>query len=149
MIFRVVEFGYFIYISAMKGINSIALSLGCAALAALSGSLAHAEMKSLGSSGAATYFVDTATVKRDGNLRNLWSVMDYKSPQTTQRGAKYLSTRTNMEINCKNQTVLMRQFSMHSGPMASGEVLDTQGVWRDAQSVPPGTPLFTIMKFVC
>ena len=144
-----VEFKEFIYINGMKGINSIALASCCAALAAVSGTSALAEMKSLGSSGSATYYVDTASVKRDGNIRTLWSVMDYKSPQTTQRGAKYLSTRTNMEINCKNQTVLMRQFSMHSGPMASGEVLDTQGVWRDAQSVPPGTPLFTIMKFVC
>jgi len=28
-------------------------------------------------------------------------------------------------------------------------VLDTQGVWRDAQAIPPGTPLAVIMKFVC
>lgn len=110
---------------------------------------AHAEMKALGNSGAANYYVDTASIKRTGNLRTLWSIMDYTRPQTTARGAKYLSTRTNMEFNCKDQTVLMRQFSMHSGQMATGDVLDTQGVWRDAQAVPPGTPLFVIMKFAC
>jgi hypothetical protein len=54
-----------------------------------------------------------------------------------------------MEINCREQTVFMRQFSMHSGPMTKGEVLDTQGIMRDAQAIPPGTPLFDIMKAVC
>ena len=110
---------------------------------------AWAEMKAVGSSDSAVYYVDTETLKRVGDTRSFWSVMDYKRPQTTSRGASYSSTRTNMEINCKDQTVLMRQFSMHSGAMAKGEVLDTQGIMRDAQAVPPGTPLYNIMKAVC
>ena len=110
---------------------------------------ARAELKPLGNSDAATYYVDTATVKRSGPVRTFWSIMDYGQPQTTTRGALYQSTRTNMEMNCREQTVLVRQFSMHSGRMAQGEVLDTQGVWRDAQAIPPGTPLAVIMKYVC
>ena len=110
---------------------------------------AHAELKALGNSDSATYYVDTNTVRRSGPVRTFWSIMDYNQTQTTTRGAPYLSTRSNMEMNCREQTVLMRQFSMHSGRMAQGEVLDTQGVWRDAQAIPPGTPLAVIMKFVC
>lgn len=112
-------------------------------------SQAAAEMKAAGNSDSATYYIDTDTIKRAGDTRTFWSVMDYKRPQTTSRGASFLSTRTNMEINCKDQTVLMRQFSMHSGQMAKGDVLDTQGIMRDAQAVPPGTPLFNLMKAVC
>ncbi len=113
------------------------------------GQLAHAEMKALGSSDAATYYVDTSTLKRNGVLRTFWSIMDYNQAQSSTRGAAYLSTRSNMEINCREQTVLVRQFSMHTGHMAQGEVLDAQGVWRDAQAIPPGTPLAVIWRFVC
>ena len=111
--------------------------------------LFRSELKPLGNSDAATYYVDTGTVKRSGPVRTFWSIMDYGQPQTTARGASFQSTRTNMEMNCREQTVLVRQFSMHSGRMAQGEVLDTQGVWRDAQAIPPGTPLAVIMKYVC
>ena len=118
-------------------------------LALANANTAAAEMKAVGNSDSATYYIDTETIKRAGDTRTFWSVMDYKRPQTTSRGAAFSSTRTNMEINCKDQTVLMRQFSMHSGPMAKGDVLDTQGIMRDAQAVPPGTPLFNLMKAVC
>ena len=128
-------------------LHVVSLSLAFSALWAVAP--AHAELKALGNSDAATYYVDTNTVRRSGPVRTFWSIMDYNQTQTTTRGAPYLSTRSNMEMNCREQTVLMRQFSMHSGRMAQGEVLDTQGVWRDAQAIPPGTPLAVIMKFVC
>ena len=124
------------------------LVFGAAFLAATA-SMAQGDIKAVGDSEKAVYYVDTGTLKRAGDIRTFWSIMDYKQPQTTSRGATYNSTRTNMEINCKEQTVFMRQFSMHSGNMTKGEVLDTQGIMRDAQAIPRGTPLFDIMKFVC
>jgi hypothetical protein len=124
-------------------------SLIALAVVSLTSLVAYAEIKAVGSSDKAVYYVDTETLKRSGDIRTFWSIMDYKLRQTTSRGAAYYSTRTNMEINCREQTVFMRQFSMHSGPMTKGEVLDTQGIMRDAQAIPPGTPLFDIMKAVC
>lgn len=141
----VVNNRYLIYIGCMKFAKH-AFTLGVAGLTAV---LAHAELRAVGASHKAVYYVDTQTLKRSGDIRNFWSIMDYKQPQTTSRGATYNSTRTNMEINCKEQTVFMRQFSMHSGPMTKGDVLDAQGIMRDAQAIPRGTPLFDIMKAVC
>ena len=132
----------------MHKITSSAVGLSLVLASALA-CVARAEMKPLGNSDAATYYVDTSTIKRNGPLRTFWSIMDYARPQSTSRGAPFFSTRTNMEMNCREQTVLVRQFSMHTGHMAQGEVLDTQGVWRDAQAIPPGTPLAVIMKNVC
>lgn len=126
--------------------KQLALWAACLALPAI---VAHAEMKAVDVSEKAVIYVDTSTLRRAGDVRTFWSIMDYKTPQTTSRGAAYNSTRTNMEINCKDQTVYMRQFSMHSGPMTKGEVLDTQGIMRDAQAIPQGTPIFNLMKFVC
>jgi hypothetical protein len=133
----------------MKRTRQIAILTALAGLTVTHAPLAVADMKAIGSSDNAVYYVDTDTLKRTGDVRTFWSIMDYKKTQTTSRGASYLSTRTNMEINCKDQTVLMRQFSMHSGAMAKGDVLDTQGILRDAQAIPPGTPLFNIMRAVC
>ena len=129
----------------MKRIQ-LALWAACLALPTI---VAQAEIKAVGSSDNANYYVDTETLRRAGDVRNFWSIMDYKRPQTTSRGLAYNSTRTNMEINCKDQTVYMRQFSMHSGPMTKGDVIDTQGIMRDAQAIPRGTPLHDIMRFVC
>jgi hypothetical protein len=54
-----------------------------------------------------------------------------------------------MEMDCRKEMVHMLQFSMHSGPMLTGEVIDTQGVMREWQSIPPDTPLVPLFQFVC
>jgi hypothetical protein len=38
---------------------------------------------------------------------------------------------------------------MHAAPMLEGEVIDTQGIMRDWQSIPPDTPLEKLHKVVC
>jgi len=47
------------------------------------------------------------------------------------------------------KTVHILSFSMHAAPMLEGEVIDTQGIMRDWQSIPPDTPLEKLHKVVC
>jgi hypothetical protein len=110
---------------------------------------AHADWTKVDSYDAGTYYIETDKVKRSGYMRSFWSVLDYKAPQKTTRGLAYQSTRTHMEIECRQKTVHILSFSMHSGPMLTGEVIDTQGVMRDWQSIPPDTPLEKLHKLVC
>ena len=110
---------------------------------------AHADWTKVDSYDAGTYYIETDKVKRSGYMRSFWSVLDYKAPQKTARGLAYQSTRTHMEIECRQKTVHILSFSMHSGPMLTGEVIDTQGVMRDWQSIPPDTPLEKLHKLVC
>jgi hypothetical protein len=120
------------------------------AMTALIGaSSAHADWTKVDSYDAGTYYIETDKVKRSGYMRSFWSVLDYKAPQKTTRGLAYQSTRTHMEIECRQKTVHILSFSMHSGPMLAGEVVDTQGVMRDWQSIPPDTPLEKLHKLVC
>ena len=98
---------------------------------------------------AGTYYINTDDLKKAGYMRTFWSVLDYKSPQKTSRGLAYQSTRTHMEIECRQKTVHFLSFSMHSGPMLTGQVVDTQGVMRDWQSIPPDTPLEKLHRLVC
>ena len=96
-----------------------------------------------------TYYLDLDTVKKSGYIRSFWSILDYRLPQKTSRGMHYQSTRTHMEIDCRQKTVLILSFSMHAGPMLGGEVIDTQGIMRDWQSIPPDTPLEKLHRLVC
>ena len=96
-----------------------------------------------------TYYLDLDTVKKSGYIRSFWSILDYRLPQKTSRGMHYQSTRTHMEIDCRQKTVHILSFSMHAGPMLGGEVIDTQGIMRDWQSIPPDTPLEKLHRVVC
>ncbi len=110
---------------------------------------AQAEWQKVVTTDSGTIYIDDASIKRTGPIRSFWSLLDYKTPQKAQRGAFYVSTRTHMEMDCLKEMVHMLQFSMHTGPMLTGEIIDTQGVMREWQSIPPDTPLVNVFRFVC
>jgi hypothetical protein len=110
---------------------------------------AHAEWQKVTTTDSGIIYVDDGTIKRNGPIRSFWSLLDYKTPQKAQRGAYNVSTRTHMEMDCRKEIVHILQFSMHSGPMLTGEIVDSQGVLREWQTIPPDTPLVNLFKFVC
>ena len=126
-----------------------ALATAATALVILAPHAAHAEWQKVTTTDSGIIYVDDATIKRTGPVRSFWSLFDYKSPQRAQRGAFYVSTRTHMEMDCRKEMVHMLQFSMQSGPMLTGEIIDSQGVMREWQSIPPDTPLVNLFKYVC
>ena len=110
---------------------------------------AHADWQKVTVTDSGVIYVDDASMKKTGAVRSFWSLFDYRSPQKSQRGPYYVSTRTHMEMDCRKEMVHMLQFSMHTGPMLTGEILDTQGVMREWQSIPPDTPLVNLFRYVC
>ena len=127
------------------GLASLMLVL----LGLLASGRAQAEWTKFDSVETGTYYLDVNTVKKSGYNRSFWSILDYRLPQKTSRGMHYQSTRTHMEIDCRQKTVHILSFSMHAGPMLGGEVIDTQGIMRDWQSIPPDTPLEKLHRVVC
>jgi hypothetical protein len=125
------------------------LALAATALALLAPHVAHAEWQKVTTTDSGIIYVDDGTIKRAGPIRSFWSLLDYRTPQKAQRGAYYVSTRTHMEMDCRKEMVHILQFSMHSGPMLTGEIVDSQGVMREWQTIPPDTPLVNLFRFVC
>jgi len=111
--------------------------------------LAFADWQKVTSTDSGVIYVDDGSMKKVGSIRSFWSLFDYRAPQKAQRGAYYVSTRTHMEMDCRKEMVHILQFSMHSGPMLTGEIIDSQGVMREWQSIPPDTPLVSLFRFVC
>lgn len=132
--------------------NSLAMGLASfmlVLLGLLASGRAQADWTKFDSVETGTYYLDLDTVKKSGYIRSFWSILDYRLPQKTSRGMHYQSTRTHMEIDCRQKTVHILSFSMHAGPMLAGEVIDTQGIMRDWQSIPPDTPLEKLHRAVC
>ena len=125
------------------------MTLALLFLVLLASKPAHAEWQKVTSTDSGIIYVDDATIKRNGPIRSFWSLLDYRTPQKAQRGAFFVSTRTHIEMDCRKEMVHILQFSMHSGPMLTGEIIDSQGVMREWQTIPPDTPLVTLFKFVC
>ena len=132
--------------------NSLVLGLASfmvVLLGLLTSGSAQADWTKVDSVDTGTYYLDLDRIKKSGYIRSFWSLLDYRLPQKTSRGMHYQSTRTHMEIDCRQKTVHILSFSMHAAPMLAGEVIDTQGIMRDWQSIPPDTPLEKLHKVVC
>jgi hypothetical protein len=125
------------------------VAFGIVLLTLLAAQAARAEWQKVTTTDSGIIYVDDGTIKRNGPIRSFWSLLDYRTPQKAQRGAYYVSTRTHMEMDCRKEIVHILQFSMHSGPMLTGEIVDSQGVMREWQTIPPDTPLVNLFKFVC
>ena len=145
--FSLLNFGKFG--QSLKNACQLSASVAFALACLLASSAAQAEWQRVTTTDSGTIYIDDASIKRTGPIRSFWSLLDYRTPQKAQRGAYYISTRTHMEMDCRKEMVHMLQFSMHSGPMLTGEILDTQGVMREWQSIPPDTPLVSVYRFVC
>ena len=96
-----------------------------------------------------TFYINDLNLKRSGDIRNVWTLLDYKTSQRAISGKEFLSTRTNMEVDCQKVMVKILAFTMHSGSMLSGEVIDNQVVARNWQVIPPDTSLVNIREFAC
>jgi hypothetical protein len=129
--------------------SKFGVALAACLLFLLSPLAAQAEWQKVTTTDSGIIYVDDGTIKRNGPIRSFWSLLDYRTPQKAQRGAFFVSTRTHMEMDCRKEMVHILQFSMHSGPMLTGEIIDSQGVMREWQTIPPDTPLVALYKFIC
>lgn len=80
---------------------------------------AWAEWVKVGRTDAAVHYVDPATVRKDGNLRQVWAMQDI-----VQSGDDDVrSIRTLQEYDCAQHRFRYLSLQAHSGPMAGGEIL--------------------------
>jgi hypothetical protein len=133
----------------LKAASKLSVALMASLLVLLAPHAAQAEWQKVTTTDSGIIYVDDGTIKRNGPIRSFWSLLDYRTPQKAQRGAYFVSTRTHMEMDCRKEMVQILQFSMHCGPMLTGEIIDSQGVMREWQTIPPETPLVALFKFIC
>jgi hypothetical protein len=113
-------------------------------LAVVSGG-AMAEWVKVGVTEGADHYIDPATIRKDGNFRKAWTLMDLK--QRSDEGV--MSRRILLELDCKGERVRFLSFSTHSKPMAGGDTLVTESNPDEWQHIAPETIPALILKRAC
>jgi Surface-adhesin protein E len=93
----------------------------------------------------AAHYIDPATVRKDGDLRRVWTMQDMV--QTSPDGV--MSIRALQEYDCAEQRMRYLSVTAHSGPMAGGRILATHVLHDEWSDRPPGTKASAIEKLVC
>ena len=95
------------------------------------------------------YYMDPQSIEQHGPNKQLWTVLDYRSPQTNSEGQTYRSMRAQVQINCKARMARLTHMSYFSGGMLSGKEVQKQGMLRDWQEIEADSPMARIARRVC
>ena len=93
----------------------------------------------------ATFYFDPSTIRKDGNLRRVWELHDFRRRDKDGE----MSLRTRQEYDCKQERQRFLGGSTHSEPMAGGKPLRTAGESNDWDGVAPGTVGERMLNLVC
>jgi hypothetical protein len=111
----------------------------------LASSGAWADWVKLGETDEATFYIDPATIRKEGNLRRVWEMQDLK-----QKGRNgQLSFRARTEYDCNQDRIRILSLSTHSELMGSGKTLSRGSHPLEWEDIPPGTYFEAILKIVC
>ena len=114
-------------------------------LLAVVSSGAVAEWVKVSENDAVFFYIDPATIRRNGDFRRVWEMRNMK--KIDKDGV--MSVRALMEYDCKEERSRILSISEHSEPMLGGKVLlsaDDPSTWRYAA---PGTVFESTLKIVC
>ncbi len=108
-------------------------------------SSAHADWVKMGDTDEGSFYIDPASVLRDGHVRQVWELTDLK--QRDEGGE--LSRRTRVQYDCQRGSTQVLSISTHWEPMAAGKALLSiarEGLWKE---VPPETPYAKAFHLLC
>ena len=93
-------------------------------------------------------YVDTATLRRNGNLAKMWQLYDYKTVQTVA-GDSLMSMKRFNEYDCTEERTRMLGYTWFSGNMGNGNVVYSTTEQLPWEPVAPRTINRTLWKVAC
>jgi len=78
-------------------------------------------------------YADTATIRRSGNIAQMWDMSDARTGKTLGGVKQSVSSKMEREYDCSKQQIRMLYVSWHSGNMGGGDIVGsdaTPGVWQ-------------------
>jgi hypothetical protein len=106
-----------------------------ALLAAANGSVAAdlAKWSVVDNREAFTIYAETGTIRRAGNIAQMWDMSDAKAGRVLGGIKKSVSSKMEREYDCSRQQMRMLYVSWHSANMGGGEIVGsdaTPGSWQ-------------------
>jgi len=118
-------------------------------LAVVSGS-AVAEWVVVGRTETRTVYIDPATIRKAGNRVKMWSLDDALNKVDYVAGVKpFMSTKEQVEYDCKEEQSRTLYIYFHSGNMGGGEVVYVQSDIGEWTPVAPGSIGNTLLRIAC
>ena len=115
----------------------------------LTATAAMAEWTAIAENDELIVYVDTATIRRNGNLVKMWDLRDFKTIQTTASGASFLSSKAQNEYDCKEEKMRLLAFSWFSGQMGRGKVVFSHSDPEKWTPIGPDSIGETFWKIAC
>jgi hypothetical protein len=121
------------------------------ALVAGSISVAHSAPRwdQVVSMGPGHYYIDPASIAKDGDRRTFNSALDYRQPQTSAAGKAYQSVATQFQVNCRMKMARVIHMTYYSGSMLAGSVVERQGMLQEWMEVDASSPVHRLMRYAC
>ncbi len=99
---------------------------------------------------AITIYADTATIRKAGNMVQMWDLTDFRAGGKVLVGDKRsLSFKKDQEYDCNQQRARILYISWHSGNMGAGELIGSDRTPGDWRPVLRGTILERLWTTAC
>jgi hypothetical protein len=109
---------------------------------------AAAEWIKIGTSDVMTVYADPATIRRAGDLAQMWDLFDFNAVQTMD-GWSFLSAKNWVEYDCKQARWRNLQISHYAAKKAGGKRVYNNSKPGEWEPVPMDSAIGTKWKLVC
>ena len=94
-------------------------------------------------------FADPSSIRRKGNIVKVSTLFDFKAENTYSDGSLYMSIMRETEFNCKDNLQRMVSYSIHSGKMGKGRLVDSGTSPQDWKQVSKANIALDMKTFAC
>jgi hypothetical protein len=135
----------------MTNLTSAAARLLALTLAAGSIPSAHSAPRwdQIVTTGQGYYYIDPASITKDGDRRTFDSALDYRHPKTSATGKTYQSVATQLQVNCRMKMARIVHMTYYSGSMLAGNVVERQGMLQEWMEVDASSPIHRLVRYAC
>ncbi len=106
---------------------------------------ACAEWKFIGENSNDKFFIDPETIRKDGKITSVWTLVDYESIDDGS-----LSVRAKKHYDCRKELTRISSLDFFAENMAQGKVIKTYSYQEiEWQDVPPQSLDSKIFKILC
>jgi hypothetical protein len=99
-----------------------------------------------------TFYHDKSTIRRNGAIAKMWSMIDSFEDETNSDGTIFKSQKVFRVANCRERTVATISLFQYSGSMGEGSVVLTRTIKESEWNwtpIPPGSIAEAEWKIVC
>ena len=94
-------------------------------------------------------YADPSSIRREGDIVKMWSMFDYKNPQTGIPGKPHQSTRRQFEYDCKQNRARALAVSSHAAHDGKGDPIAAASLKYNWSAVVPDSADDYLLKFAC